>query len=77
MYYETNCTEISIDKWNSLMKDAKPCSYKWLVSRIKKQIPWLYEALSLDFYNPWEECCSKTKEHYILVWSGIEYFIHK
>lgn len=77
MYYETNCTEVSIDKWNSLMEGAKPCNYKRLVARIKKELPSLYESLCLNFPNPWDESCCQTKTHYILVWSGIEYFIHK
>lgn len=77
MYYDTNCTIVSIDVWNRLMKDAKPCNYKWLVARIKKHIPYLYKDLCLDFPNPYAQQCSKTKTHYILVHSAIEYFIHK
>ena len=78
MYYETNCTSCgSIDKWNELMRGARKCSYKRLVARIKKELPELYDELCLNFYNPWEENCQQTKTHYILVHSGIEYFIHK
>ena len=77
MYYDTNCKEVSIDTWNKLMKGARKCSYKRLVARIKREIPWLYERLLLNFYNPYEEACKQTKTHYILVHSGIEYFIHK
>lgn len=77
MYYETNCTCVTIDEWNKLMSNTRPCSYKRLVARVKKEIPELYHALSLNFYNPWENDCQQTKTHYILVHSGIEYFIHK
>lgn len=77
MYYETNCTQVNIAKWNELMKGARKCSYKRLVAKIKKEIPWLYEELLLNFYNPWEDQCKQTKTHYILVHSSIEYFIHK
>lgn len=78
MYYETNCTSCgSIDKWNELMKGSRKCSYKRLVARVKKELPEFYDALCLNFYNPWEESCQQTKTHYILVHSGIEYFIHK
>ena len=77
MYYETNCTCVTIDEWNALMKGARRCSYKRLVSRIKKEIPNLYKSLLLDYYNPWENDCKQTKTHYILVHSAIEYFIHK
>ncbi len=59
------------------MKNTKPINYKWLVNKIKKHLPQLYEALCLNFYNPWEEQCSRNKEYYILVHSGIEYFIRK
>lgn len=77
MYYETNCTEISISEWNRLMKGAKKCSYKKLVAKIKKEIPTLYSGLMLDIYNPWENDCKQTKTHFILVHSAIEYFIRK
>ena len=77
MYYETNCTCITIDEWYRLMKGARKCSYRRLVSRIKKEMPSLYHELALQFYNPFEEQCKQTKTHYILVHSGIEYFLHK
>lgn len=77
MYLESTCVGIGIDQWNELMKGARKCSYKRLVARIKKEIPDLYESLCLNFYNPWEDQCQQTKTHYILVWSGIEYFINK
>lgn len=77
MYYETNCTAVSIDKWNALMKGARKCSYKRLVAKVKKEIPELYNSLFLDCYNPWKNDCKQTKTHYILVHSAIEYFIHK
>jgi len=77
MEYETNCTQVNITKWNALMKGARKCNYKKLVARIKKEIPSLYESLALDFHNPWEDDCQQTKTHYILVHSGIEYFIRK
>lgn len=77
MYIETDCTSCSIDELNELMKGARKCSYKHLVSRVKKELPELYNALSLNLYNPWGENCQQTKTHYILVHSAIEYFIHK
>ena len=77
MYLETTCTEISIDRWNELMKDAKPCNYEFLVSLIHKKMPYLYNELMLQYYNPWAGDCCETKTHYILVHSAIEYFIHE
>lgn len=59
------------------MKGARKCSYKRLVKRIKVELPSLYKALALQFYNPFEEQCRQTRTHFILVHSGIEYFLHK
>lgn len=75
--YECNCTCIGIRKWQQLMKDARRASYTRLVARIKRELPELYQELALNFYNPWENECKQTNTHYILVHSGIEYFIRK
>ena len=77
MVYETNCTEISKEEWERLMKGYRPCSYKKLVSKIKKNLPELYSRLLLNFQNPYADQCRQTKTHYILVHSMIEYFIKK
>jgi len=77
MYLECTCEKISADKWEELMKGGKPINYKWLVNKIKRELPYLYNELSLQYYNPWENDCKQTKTHYILVHSAIEYFIRK
>ena len=77
MYLETTCQDVSLEQWNALMKGARKCSYKRLVARIKKEMPFLYDYLLLNLYNPWKNDCKQTKTHYILVRSAIEYFIHK
>ncbi len=77
MYLDCTCENISQRKWNSLMAGARKASYKNLVRLIKKKMPELYNSLSLDLYNPWENDCQQTKTHYILVHSAIEYFIRK
>ena len=77
MVYETNCTEITQDKWCELMKYGRKCSYRLLVARIKRELPELYHTLTLQFYNPYAEQCRQTPTHYILVHSAIEYFIRK
>ena len=77
MYLECNCTNITADEWNKLMKSAKPINYKWLCNKIKRELPELYSELCLNYYNPFGEQSKTTKTHYILVSSAIEYFIRK
>lgn len=77
MVYECCCADLSLNQWKERMKGIKPISYKWLVARIKKHLPQLYEDLLLQYHNPYENKCGVTKEYYILVHSAIEYFIKK
>ena len=77
MILDCTCADISIDKWNELMKGAKPINYKWLVNKIKRELPHLYNKLMLNYYNPYANHCRVTKTHYILISSAIEYFIRK
>lgn len=49
MVYETNCMEITQDKWCELMKYGRKCSYRLLVARIKRELPELYHTLALHF----------------------------
>lgn len=77
MIYECCCEDITFDKWKVLMHGARKCSYKRLISKIKREIPSLYEQLMLDVPNPYAEQCRQTDTHYIIVHSMIEYFIRK
>lgn len=77
MYLDCTCEDITLDKWNDLMKSAKPINYKWLCNKIKRELPKLYSELCLNYYNPFMEQSKITKTHYILVHSAIEYFIKK
>lgn len=77
MYLECSCIGIGLEQWNKLMKGARKASYKRLVSKIKIELPDLFYDLCLDYYNPWEDSTKQTNTHYILVHSGIEYFIRK
>ena len=77
MELEYTCCEVTLDKWNDLMKGAKPINYDWLKNKIRKHLPDLYRDLCLDCYNPYGHQSSVTKTHYILVHSAIEYFIKK
>ena len=65
MYYQTCCSQTTIDEWQQLMKGARKASYKRLVQRVKRELPDLYKALALNFYNPYWEQCKQTKTHYI------------
>ena len=75
MYLECTCSDITMDKWEGLMKGAKRMNKKLLHRFIRKELPELYEALCLSLYNPYNYF--QTKTHYILVHSAIEYFINK
>lgn len=77
MYLECSCVNTPIDEIRSFMKGARKCSYKRLIAKIKREMPTLYNELALDLPNPWDEDCKQTNTHYILVHSGIEYFINK
>ena len=77
MTFECSCNGISVERWNELMKGARRASYTRLVARIKRELPWLYEKLALNAFNPWANDCKQTKTHYILCHSMIEYFIRK
>lgn len=77
MYLECDCSQISIEEWERKMKGNRPINYDWLVRRIKKHLPELYEVLCLEYYNPYHDKCRSNKRYYILVHSAIEYFIRK
>ena len=71
------CGTFSADECKRLMRGARRVSYKKMVAKIKKELPELYEELALQYSNPFEDQCSQTKTHYILVHSAIDYFILK
>lgn len=77
MELECTCSEMTLEEWERKMKGSRPVNYKWLLSKIRKHLPKLYEALCLDYYNPWENECRVNKQYYILVHSATEYFIKK
>ena len=77
MYYECSCADITSEEWKRKMKGSKPINYKWLVAKIKKHLPQLYDDLSLDFYNDFQDKCRVNRYYYIRVHSAIEYFIKK
>jgi hypothetical protein len=75
MYLECTCCDINQSKWDRLMKGATRTDKVKLNRLIKHEMPELYEALFLNLYNPYNYY--KTKTHWVLVHSAIEYFIKK
>lgn len=74
---ECACFNVSIWKWEKLMKGAVKANGLKIRRMIKKQLPELYHSLALNFYNPYECRSQKTATHYIYVSSGIEYFLRR
>lgn len=77
MYLECTCVDITKKEWDEKMKYSRPINYNWLVNKVKRELPKLYTALSLNLYNPYGEQSRVNKDYYILVSSAIEYFIRK
>ena len=75
IFLETDCTSISEKEWDKLMKGAVKANGSKIRRLIKQQLPDLYEALALNFHNPYEAQAVRTKTHFVYVHSAIEYFI--
>jgi len=73
----TSCKDIKASEWDKLMLGKRKISYQWLIRRIKKRLPKMYDGLLLNVWNPYSEACYATKTHYILTHSMTEYFIKK
>ena len=71
----TTCVNCGgVDEWNNLMAGAVRADHKQLDRLIKKHLPDLYRGLFRNLYNPYNYF--KTKDHLIMVHSGIEYFLN-
>jgi hypothetical protein len=57
------------------MAGARKFSYKKAVALVKQHIPELFQALALEYPNPYSSSCRRTKTHVILAHSAIEYFL--
>lgn len=77
MDLECTCGDITMEQWNELMQGKRRISYRWLVNKIKRELPDVYKSLCLQFYNPWDDKTYSTKTHYVLTHSAIEYFFRK
>ena len=71
----TTCAEVSQEQRTRYMHATKSYSYSRAISLIKKHIPELYDSLGLMYYNPWHKETYITKNHLIITWSAIEFFI--
>lgn len=77
MYLEGTCVTFTAQECRERSKYSRKISWLWLKRRIKRELPELYSALSLNFPTMYEAETRSTKTHYIFVHSAIEYFLHK
>ena len=79
MTYECNCTNISADKWELLMKgNRKASKVKVIKAAIEAGVISKEQGqteIKKPYYNPYQQL--QTKTHYIYVNSCIEHFITK
>ena len=70
---EATCTHINLTQWERWMEGATRADKRRIDGLVRKHLPDLYEALSLNLWNPYNYF--KTRRHLILVHSGIEHFL--
>ena len=73
LYFECTCAEATNESWDKLMTGAVRADKRKVNALVKKFLPDTFRSLSLNLYNPYEY--ERTKTHFILVHSAIEYFI--
>ena len=73
LWLEATCTGINLAQWNRWMDGATRADHRRIDSLVRKHLPELYEALSLNLWNPYHYL--KTRRHLILVHSAMEYFL--
>ena len=70
---EATCCDINLAQWERWMAGATRADHRQIDSLVRRHLPDLYEALSLNLRNPYHYF--KTRRHLILVHSAIEYFL--
>lgn len=75
MSLDNTCENISMNTFNKYMEGTTKANGSLIRKHIKEHLPELYNALCLDFYNPYEENSRKKKGLFVYVHSAIEYFI--
>ena len=73
LWLEATCSGINLALWNRWMDGATRADHRQIDSLVRRHLPDLYEALSLNLRNPYHYF--KTRRHLILVHSAIEYFL--
>ena len=73
LWLEATCTGINLAQWNRWMSGAPRANHRLINRLVRRHLPDLYEALSLNLRNPYHYF--KTRRHLILVHSAIEYFL--
>ena len=69
------CVSYKIDQWNRYMKGTTKANGRQIRMLIKEHLPELYDALILNYRNPYEWHSRKKKNLLVYVHSGIEYFL--
>ena len=73
LWLEATCSGINLAQWNKWMAGATRADHRQIDRLVRRHLPDLYEALSLNLRNPYHYY--KTGRHLILVHSAIEYFL--
>ena len=73
LWMEACCCDINLAQWERWMNGATRANKRKIDGLVKRHQPELYAALSLNLMNPY--AYYKTRQHLILVHSGIEYFL--
>lgn len=73
LWLEAACSDIGLTQWEQWMAGETRADHRLIDRLVRKHQPELYEALSLNLWNPYHYF--KTRRHLILVHSAIEYFL--
>lgn len=73
--YYANCSSIELNEWEELMEGTTKANGELIRKHIKNHLPDLYDALALEFRNPYEHQSKKKEGLFVYVHSGIEYFL--
>lgn len=75
MYLYSTCASVKDEEYNNFFKGTKTVSGAKIRKLIEKHIPELYNALGLNFRNPFERQSRVKDNLFIYVHSAVDYFI--